>query len=317
MNYYQFQKDLLQGKISSEQLIQTFEELETRPLTKNQFLEIYKASQESQIQIKTNFDIVDFVGTGGDIFDTFNISTISALMFADFSQNKNLLVAKHGNRSATSSVGSADLLEKLGVSFDASEFEINQSLQEKQFSFVFAPIFNPGFRFAKIARNTFAKKTYFNLLGPLLNPTNPKFMIIGLYDLSLVNYYLEVLPSTTVEKAWIVRGRSGINEIDPTGITEVVEYSKNGIKNFELSPSDFGIKAINRKNLATGNLEYNTNLAKSILGCECTDWDKVNAVLVNIASMLVITGQFNLKTAMQICQNNYQNHKSKSAELQI
>jgi anthranilate phosphoribosyltransferase len=309
MNYFQFQNKLLEGEIPTEQILQTFKYIEKNPLTKADFLDIYNSSIAKTIKIETNYKTIDIVGTGGDTFDTFNISTIAAILFSRINQDSNLKVAKHGNRSASSQVGSADLVESLGIALPKNSSEVVHELQKNNFAFLFAPYFNPSFKFAKEARSLFGNKTYFNLLGPLLNPTEPQYMLIGLYDMNLVDFWLAILPQTKVQKAWIVRGRSGINEIDPTGTCDVVEFDTlKGIQKFQLQPEDFGLESVPRESIVSGDLEHNSRIAQSILDYSCTDQNLLTPVFINIAAMMFVTNQtLNLKQGISICQNFYQN----------
>jgi anthranilate phosphoribosyltransferase len=242
------QTQILSGELTDNQILDHLRLIESEGLDKESFLGFWEASKESQIGIEYSGQVLDITGTGGDGLDTFNISTLASLVCSSLG----IAVAKHGNRSATSVCGSADILEVLGYNINLTEEQIKRQLDENNFAFVFAPSFNPAFRFVKIARSEFAKPTYFNLLGPLLNPLSPKFLVMGVsrkISDSIPNCFeiiSKLMKNANLTSSWLVQSESGMDELDI--------YSKSTIRQPILqgdieSNNDLGIIPQLRPNL--------------------------------------------------------------------
>ncbi len=183
-------------------------------------------------------DLLDTCGTGGDAKGTVNISTLSSFIAASLG----VKVAKHGNRSVSSVCGSADLLEMLGIKTELTPSEASASLNQNNFAFLFAPRFHPAVKFAMPARQRIKGKTLFNLLGPLSNPADASFQVLGVYEPRLVSLMARVLKELGAKRALVVHGSDGLDEITLTGATEIAEVSSRGIKSYVLSPEDFGLQ---------------------------------------------------------------------------
>jgi anthranilate phosphoribosyltransferase len=245
---YSVQTQILSGELTDSQVLDHLRLIEEEGLDKESFQGFWEASKESQIKIEYDKPILDITGTGGDGLDTFNISTLASLVCSSIG----IKVAKHGNRSATSVCGSADILEALGYNINLTSDQIKRQLDQNNFAFVFAPSFNPAFRFVKSARSEFAKPTYFNLLGPLLNPLSPKFLVMGIsskISRSIPNCFeiiSKLMKNANLTSAWLVQSESGMDELDI--------YSKSTIRQPILqgdveSNNDLGIIPQLRPNL--------------------------------------------------------------------
>lgn len=208
--------------------------------------------------------VLDTCGTGGDIKHTFNISTISAFVAAGCG----LVVAKHGNRAVSSSCGSADVLEALGVNINIDERKVEECLRRVGIGFLFAQALHPAMKYASAVRKELGVRTIFNLLGPLTNPAFATHQLLGVYDPKLLKVMAVSLSNLGIEHAMIVNGSDGLDEITTTTFTNVCELKKKKIRCYKISPSDFGIKRARLKDLEGANAEKNAAIAIGILGGE-------------------------------------------------
>ena len=229
--------------------------------------------------------LIDTCGTGGDKANTFNISTIAALIIA----GAEVHVAKHGNRSVSSSCGSADLLEGLGVNITASPEIVKKCIEEAGIGFMFAPVFHPAMKHAIGPRRELGIRTVFNILGPLTNPASAQGQILGVFSPDLTEKMAQTLNLLKVEKALVFHGMPGLDEISSVGKTIVSELKDGKIKNYELNVSDFGVKEANINDLAGGTLEDNLKIAINILKGE--DSPKSDIVVMNSAAGLYVAGK--------------------------
>lgn len=182
-------------------------------------------------------DLVDTAGTGGDGARTFNISTAAALVAAAAGAG----VAKHGNRAVSSASGSADVLEALGFTLEQPPERIEQSIDELGFGFLFAPAHHPAMRYAAPVRRELGMRTVFNVLGPLTNPAGARAQIVGVYAPDLVPTIARVLTQLGAERAFVVHGADGIDELSPTGPNLVAEVSGGLVREREIDPLELGI----------------------------------------------------------------------------
>jgi anthranilate phosphoribosyltransferase len=242
-------------------------------------------------------EILDVVGTGGDRLSTFNISTGTALI----ASAAGVVVAKHGNRASTSSIGSADVLEALGIPCDLGPEEAAISLQEHGFAFFFAPRYHPAFRHIIPARRLCAEQgqsTVFNLLGPLLNPAGPSTMLMGVPRPELCSSMAAVLQQLGVRRAMTVCGAvPGLNgsaryldEISPLGPTTIAEfYQPLGFTSSTLMPDSFPLQPASLADLRGGDRDFNAALLQNILSG--TDrGPRRDAVLLNSSAALFVAG---------------------------
>lgn len=242
-------------------------------------------------------EILDVVGTGGDRLGTFNISTTAALV----ATAAGVVVAKHGNRASTSSTGSADVLEALGIPCDLGPEEAVQSLEEHGFAFLFAPKYHPAFRHIVPARKLCAERgqsTIFNILGPLLNPARPSAMLVGVPRPELCEPLAGVLQQLGVRRAMVVCGKaiddSGavryLDELSPLDETTIAEfYQENALASSTLRPESFPVQAANLRDLLGGDRETNAVLISRILQGKDRG-PKRDAVLLNAAAALFVAG---------------------------
>jgi anthranilate phosphoribosyltransferase len=229
-------------------------------------------------------DLVDTAGTGGDGARTFNISTAAALVAAAAGAG----VAKHGNRAVSSASGSADVLESLGFDLELAPARIEQSIDELGFGFLFAPSHHPAMRHAAPVRRELATRTVFNVLGPLTNPAGARAQVVGVYAPELVRTLAEVLLRLGAERAYVVHGADGIDELSPTGPNLVCEVAGGTIREWELDPLDLGLQRCAPSDLAGDDAGRNAALIRGIFaGAKGARRD---AVLLNAAGAVAAAG---------------------------
>jgi anthranilate phosphoribosyltransferase len=242
-------------------------------------------------------EILDVVGTGGDRLSTFNISTTVALV----ASAAGVIVAKHGNRASTSLIGSADVIEALGIPFDLGPEEAVRALEKHGFAFFFAPKYHPAFRHIVPARKLCAERgqsTIFNFLGPLLNPAQPSVMLVGVPRPELCEPLARVLQTLGVRRAMVVCGAVPVepdearylDELSPFGPTTVAEfYQENGLNCSVLAPDAFPIQPCKLADLTGGGREVNAAIIRNILNGK-ERGPKRDAVLLNAAAALFVAG---------------------------
>jgi len=250
-------------------------------------------------------DVVDTCGTGGDASGTFNISTAVAFVAA----GAGLGVAKHGNRSVSSKCGSADLMEALGVKIDLSPEQVAQCIDEVGIGFCFAPAFHPAMKYATPVRREIGLRTIFNVLGPLANPARAKRQLIGVYSAELTEVLAEVLNNLGGERAFVVHGDGGLDELSTTGPSRVSELRGGKIKTYELNPEPFGIPQASIEDLRGGTVEKNVEIMKSVLGGK--PGPQRDIVLLNAAFVLIAGGKAeNPKEGLAIAEESIDSGKA-------
>lgn len=230
-------------------------------------------------------NVVDTCGTGGDSYNTFNISTTAAFVVA----GAGVPVAKHGNRAISSKCGSADLLEKLGVNLEASTETVEDCLREAGICFMFAPKMHPAMKHAMSARKELGVRTMFNMLGPLTNPAGAKSQIIGVFSPELTEPFAHVLRILGSKRAFIVHGNDGMDEISVTASTRISELVDGNVKTYEFDPLEFIGNYACKTDLVGGDADLNTEIARSILSGE--KGPKRDIVCLNASAAIVAGGK--------------------------
>ncbi|MEY4566625.1 MAG: Anthranilate phosphoribosyltransferase [Planctomycetota bacterium] len=228
--------------------------------------------------------ILDTCGTGGDGSKTFNISTAAAVVAAAAGAT----VAKHGNRKVTSATGSADVLQSLGIEIDADRDVVESCLEDLGLCFCYAPKLHPAMRHVAEVRKQLKVPTLFNLLGPLCNPAGATYQILGVGKSDLQEKLAQALQYLPIEKAWVVRGDDGVDEISISDQTEVIEVTLTSVKRFKLRPGDFGLQVAPRDALYAEDPEQSAAVIRRVLSGEkgpCRD-----VVVINAAAGLYLVG---------------------------
>ena len=208
--------------------------------------------------------VFDTCGTGGDGAHTFNVSTVAALVLAACG----VRVAKHGNRSASSRCGSADLFEELGVNVTATPPVVERCLDEAGIAFLFAQVFHPSMRHAAPTRKELGVRTAFNLLGPLTNPAGATRQLVGVPRPELTELVARSLAQLGAERAWVVHGADGLDEISTTGYTKVSECRGGAVNTFYVHPADAGLPKTVPASLRGGDAAENAAIARRVLDGE-------------------------------------------------
>jgi anthranilate phosphoribosyltransferase len=214
----------------------------------------------SRIESKEEF-LLDTCGTGGDQVCTFNISTVSALVAA----GAGVVVAKHGNKSVSSQCGSADLLIELGVKIDIEPEKVEQCLNEIGFGFLYAPLLHKAMKYATPVRREMGIRTIFNILGPLTNPAGANYQLLGVYDANLTKLLATVLKNLGSKHVLVVHGEDGLDEVTPTGRTQICELKGGKIKTYKIKPAQFGIRRSSLQDLRGGDAAFNAKITYEIL----------------------------------------------------
>jgi anthranilate phosphoribosyltransferase len=225
--------------------------------------------------------IVDTCGTGGSGINTFNISTTAAFVVAGCG----LKVAKHGNRSASSECGSADVLEALGVKIDVGADLVQRCLMEIGIGFLYAPLFHNAMKYAIEPRREIGIRTIFNLLGPLSNPANATSQVLGVYDAKLTEVMAGVLKNLGSKRAFVVYGMDTLDEITITGRTRITELKSGRIRTYFVTPSDFGLSRASLDDIEGGDAKINAGITLSVLKGE--RGPRRDVVLLNASAALV------------------------------
>ena len=216
-------------------------------------------SKQVDIQDKTN--LVDTCGTGGDGIQTFNVSTLSAIVAA----SAGVKVAKHGGRSVSSKCGSADVLEALGVNVNLTPEKVASLVNDIGIAFMFAPNFHPAMRYAAPVRKKLGVRTIFNVLGPLANPASATHQILGVYEASLTEIMAEVLSKLGSEHVMVVHGEDGMDEISISSPTRVTELKNKSIATYMIKPTDLGFDMANLETIQVENVDASKAMMLDVL----------------------------------------------------
>ena len=213
------------------------------------------------IRVMTTESVIDIVGTGGDNSKSFNISTAAAFVAA----GAGIRVAKHNNRAMTSQCGSADVLEALGVKIELDASQVRDCLEKVGIGFMFAPLFHPAMKFATMPRREIGIRTVFNILGPLTNPALAESQVLGVPSEELGKKLVQVLYRLGSKHAMVVYGLNGMDEISLAGKSRVWELKDGKIRDYQVSPEDFGLAVAGVEALKGGTPEENAVILRSVL----------------------------------------------------
>ncbi len=230
-------------------------------------------------------DALDTCGTGGDGTGTFNVSTAVALVAA----SAGVKVAKHGNRSATSLCGCADVLEELGVNINQTPDQVRSCVENANIGFMFAPLYHKSMRFVANTRKQLGFRTIFNILGPLSNPAGAAYQVLGVFHPNLVEIMAMVLNRLGTKHAMVVHGSGGMDEISMTGPTLVSEIRDGRVENYMIKPEDYGFKPCALGDLKGGTKEENAAILKGLLKGERSP--KRDMLLLNAGAALYVAGK--------------------------
>ncbi len=266
-----------------------------------------KVMREKSTRIKPSHPVVvDLCGTGGDQQGTFNVSTVASFIVA----GADIPVAKHGNRSVSSQVGSADVLEELGVNINLPPKGSERCLNEIGIAFLFAPIYHPATKNVSQIRKEIGTRTIFNVLGPITNPAGIKYQVMGMYSEALLEPMAKVLRNLGYIRAMVVHGSDRLDEITVTGKTQIAELKEGMVKIYQFDPTDLGFKRRRLEELRGGNPRENAQILLSILRGEEREAKRDISVLNAAAGILVSGGADDMKEAIIRAEESIETRKA-------
>ncbi len=279
----QVMEEILEGRATDAQIGALMAGLAAKGETFEELAGAARAMRKSAKRIHTQGTCFDTCGTGGDGLSTFNISTITALVVAA----RGVTVAKHGNRSVSSTCGSADVLEALGVNLTVSPDVVEEAIAETGIGFLFAPTFHSAMRHAAAARKETGLRSIFNMVGPLTNPAGASRQLLGVYAPQLTEMFAEALRLLGTQRAMVVHGHDGLDEISVCAPTRVTELHNEIIRTSDIDPTDYFGELAPQAALAGGDPQTNAAIARHILTGD-ERGPKRNVVLINAAAAFVI-----------------------------
>ncbi|WP_404807193.1 anthranilate phosphoribosyltransferase [Methanobrevibacter smithii] len=277
--------EIMSGEASEVQMSAYLTALSMKGETIEEITASTKAMRAHCVKLLNDEEVLEIVGTGGDGSNTFNISTTSSIVISA----AGVPVAKHGNRSASSKCGAADVLEALGVNIYIEPEKSLKILKEINLCFLFAQNYHLAMKFVAGVRKELSIRTIFNILGPLTNPAGATMQVLGVYDESLVKPLCEVLKNVGVKSALSVYGQDGLDEISVSDKTSVCELRDGRLKCYEIAPEDFGMGRCSKEDIVGGNPRENAEITLSILNGQ--KGPKRNAVVLNSAAALYVAGK--------------------------
>ena len=245
-----------------------------------------RAMRRFAAKVEAPEGVVDTCGTGGDAKGTINVSTAAAFV----ARGAGVTIAKHGNRAATSQAGSADVLEALGANIELGPERVGRCIEEVGVGFMFARTHHPAMKFVAPVRAELPFRTVFNLLGPLTNPAGAKRQVVGVFGAPYVRPVAEALRGLGAQKALVVHGTDGMDEITVTEKTLVAEVGEGGMEQYEISPEDFGLGRHAPDGLLGGDAHLNARILRDILSGEEPGAAR-DVVLLNAGAAIYVSGK--------------------------
>jgi len=278
--------DILDGKCSEVEIAGFLTAMAAKGETASEVAGMARAMRDHAIPVRVKGGpVMDIVGTGGDGSVSFNISTTAAFVIA----GAGVKVAKHGNRAITSKCGSADVLAGLGVKIDAAPAVIERCIEDAGMGFMFAPSHHPAMKYVQPIRKALGFRTVFNVLGPLANPAEVEYQIVGVAKPYLLDIMAEALRQLGVKRAMVVHG-SGMDEFTLCGPTDMIEVRYGELTRHTVDYSDYGFSRVSPAELVGGDAQENVRITREILSGKITD-HRCDVVLFNAAGGLMLAGQ--------------------------
>jgi len=278
----QAMNEMMEGEATPAQIAAFITALRIKGETVDEITGMAQTMREKSLKVTTDDFLVDTCGTGGDGQGTINVSTAAALVAAA----AGVKVAKHGNRAASGACGSADVMEALGVKVDLSPDGVKRCLEEVGIGFMFAPVFHPSMRHAAGPRREIGIRTVFNILGPLTNPAGAHAQLLGVADPSAAEKMAQALGRLGTQRAMVVHGEEGLDEISIAGPTRVWELTSGKVRSYAMTAEDGGLSRASLEGIQGGSVERNAELLRGILRGDSGPAQDV--VLLNAAAALVV-----------------------------
>ena len=291
---YIFNK-IMSGELDEIKISSILVGLKLKGETKEEIIGAAKVMREKSLKITSPKNTIDTCGTGGDMKDTLNISTSAAIVAA----SAGITIAKHGNRSVSSKSGSADMLEKLGYKISDNVEELENSLFNKNFCFLFAQNHHSAMKNVINVRKKLATRTIFNLLGPLTNPAKANKQLLGVYSKNLVSIHCNCLKELGSEQAIVVHGLDGLDEISLSDNTYINELRDNKILEYTFDPRDYGYDLIKLEDIKGGDPEYNASCFNKMINGDYKKFQEIVEINAGAAIYLSNLTQ-NLKESFDL-----------------
>ncbi|HTG30257.1 MAG TPA: anthranilate phosphoribosyltransferase [Methylomirabilota bacterium] len=282
-------EEILSGRAETPEIVSLLRAMNARPIQPQELAGFASVMRRHAAPVFSDEHLrpehlIDTCGTGGDGCDTFNISTAAAIVASAAGAS----VAKHGNRAASSRCGSADVLEALGVRIDIPLQRCGQAIRKIGLGFLFAQAAHSATRHATAARKQIGERTAFNLLGPVTNPAGAHSQLVGVYSTDVINLMAATLAELGVQRAFVVHGADGLDEISLSGETYVAELRDGAVKRYTLTPEDFGMSRAPLETLRGGDAQQNATLVREVL--EDQPGPRRDIAVMNAAAALVASG---------------------------
>ncbi|MFO0322523.1 MAG: anthranilate phosphoribosyltransferase [Bacteroidota bacterium] len=299
---YQLFQNILNNDLNATQISAIMTFYIARPITVNELIGFRKSLLDVCVPVKLDKKAIDVCGTGGDEKNTFNISTLSALVLA----TSGVPVAKHGNYGSSSVSGSSDILKHLGYQFKSNSEDLNRELNEHNICFMHAPLFHPALKAVAVQRKELGVKTFFNMLGPLVNPANIDFRYIGVFGLEIARIYKYILQKND-DKFCLVHSLDGYDEVSLTSSCKYISSVSEKL----IEPDTFGFNTLSQESIFGGNtIQENGIIFLNVLQNKCTQAQK-NVVIANSAlAMNAYDTKKTLEDCIEICKENIESKKT-------
>ena len=289
---------IMNNECNDAEIISFLMTLKTKGETVEEITGAAEVLREMSQKLKLNSqELVDTCGTGGDGQNTFNISTASAIVAAA----AGVKIAKHGNKSISSKSGSSDLLEFSGINIDLDEEQAQKCFDDNGITFMFAPKYHKAMKNVANVRKSIKTRTIFNVLGPLSNPANAKYQILGVYDKKLILPIAKVIKGLGIKRAMVVHSEEGLDEISCEKDTYIAEVNENEISEYTINPKEFGLEILSLESLKVDSVEESYKIFMNML--ENKDETAVNIVSLNAGAAIYISGiKENLKEGIEFAK---------------
>ena len=287
--------EIMTGEASPVQMSAYLTALSLKGETTDEITASALGMRQHCVRLLHDLDALEIVGTGGDHANTFNISTTAAIIAAA----AGVPVAKHGNRSASSQCGSADVLETLGVNINLPPEKNVELLKKINICFLYAQNYHIAMKYVAPIRRELAIRTVFNILGPLTNPAGARIELMGVYERELVEPLAQVLCNLGVKSAMVVYGSDGLDEISLSAPTSVCEVRNGWVRSYTLTPEQFGFERCQKEDLQGGSPAENAEILQAVLKGE--KGARHNAAVLNAAAALFVSGKYEtIETAVNV-----------------
>ena len=301
-------EQMMNGELTNSQIAAFLVALRIKGETIQEITGASKVMVDKAVRVNHSYDnVVDLCGTGGDNHGTFNISTAASFVVA----GAGIPVAKHGNRSVSSPVGSADVLEALGVNINLDSSDAEKCLEKVGIAFLFAPVYHPAMKNVAVPRKEIGIRTIFNILGPILNPALVKHQVMGVYAEFLLEPIAKVLRNLGSEHALVVHGSDSMDEFTVTGPTSVAELKDGIVKSYQIDPKKLGFKKRKLEEILGGkNSQENADFILSVLKGEDQEARRDITVLNAAAGIFVSNKVDELSAAVELAKESIDNGRA-------